>query len=148
MGPQGPQGLPGSGGGGDRYVGVPALRLMDASNQEIGAYENPDLVAMQVGTELVTASVQLENRAFLNQAPVYYYASTGCTATPMMYLDLRRYGSVLGTTLYYPTGNGARLDIHSFTDGESCFDTVWNATFATVGTASVAAFVAPFAITR
>jgi hypothetical protein len=148
MGPQGPQGPAGSGGTGDRVGGVPAVRLMDANSQEIGAYSNPDLVAMQVGPELVMASIQLETRTFLNQAPIYYYANAGCTGSPLMYLDLRRYGAVSGTTLFYPTGTGTRQDIHSFSDGTSCFDTTWNATFAPVGSASVAQFVAPFSLTR
>jgi hypothetical protein len=149
MGPQGPQGPPGTGsGGGDRVTGVPALRVMDAGGQEVGAYTNPDLVSLQVGTELVLASVHLENRNFLNQAPIYYYTNAGCSGTPMMYLDLRRYGSVVGSTLYFPTGNGSRQDIRSFSDGTSCFDTAWNAVFAPVATASVASFVAPFSLSR
>jgi len=147
-GPMGPQGPAGTGGIGGQSVGINALRVVDVNNVEVGAYQGPDLVSIQVGQELVLTSLQLEERKFLNQTPIYYYKATDCAGAPMMYVDMRRYGAVLGGTLYYPTGNGAKQDTASYFDGEGCYNVPWNSTFAPVGTASVNAFLPPFTLGR
>jgi len=133
-----------SGGGG----GVSALRVLDRDGLEIGAYLNPDLVSLQVGVELVLTSLHLERREFMTQTPIYYYPEAGCQGSRLMFADLRRYGAVFGTTLYFPTGVPVRREIRSYHDGESCNDAMWTSSFAPVATASVSQFIAPFSLGR
>jgi len=141
MGPAGPPGPPAP-------AGVSALRVLDSLGHEVGAFANPDLVSLQVGDELVLTSLDLANRSFLEQLPTTYYTQPLCAGTPLMYIDLRRYGYVSGGTLYYPTGAGSMQTFASYSDGTACW--AWSASFpmAPVGKTVVTGFTAPFSLGR
>jgi hypothetical protein len=141
-GPQGPAG-PSAGG----------LKLVDsqATPQTIGYFQYPQLAVLQVGPELVWVVIDAKNRNFQTGTPAYYYALENCQGTPMMYVDLLRFGTVQGTTLFYPTGDPTPMIYKSVQDENGCsnFTNLNNGmvdTFAPVGQASLANFIPPFKI--
>ena len=144
-GAPGPQGPAGPAGGG--------LKLIDsqATPLTIGYFQYPQLVVMQVGPELVWVVVDTKNRNFQTGTPAYYYAQQNCMGTPMMYVDALRFGTVQGTTLFYPTGDPTPMIYNSVQDENGCsnFTNLGSTsvdTFAPVGQASLATFVPPFKI--
>jgi hypothetical protein len=68
----------------------------------------------------------------------------------MMYVDLLRIGAVSNGMLYYPTGAPQVQPYQSYLEGGECTTLTdpASSTFASVGSRSVANFVAPFRIAR
>jgi hypothetical protein len=147
-GPQGPPGTPGGPGVGTAN-GSGALRILDANGVEVGVFEYPAVAGLTVGTELVLTSLDMAARTFDQGAlPTFYFASGDCSGTPMMYLDLLRFGVVSKGLLSYPTGGVAATVYGSYNQDGICASAAGSANLALVGTASVAGFVGPFKLAR
>lgn len=103
---------------------------------------------MPVGTDVVLAVMDAQNRTFYNAEPLYYYASANCTGTPLMYVDLLRFGSVYNGILYYPHGAATAQAFGSSLESGFCSASSGFATFAPMATAPVSQLQAPFSVTR
>jgi len=119
----------------------------------MGMFQYPQVAAIQVGQDLVWLVVNMKTRLFDQTPPVYYYASSDCSGQAMMYVDLMRWGAMVGSTLKYPQGDPTPMIYFSIDDGSGCSQATNNGTgqvdtFAPVGTASLAQFIGPFKISR
>ena len=121
---------------------------MDNAGTEIGVMAATHLVGIQVGTDLVFAWLDAMNRTFTTGDPVLYFTSGNCTGSPMMYVDLFRMGYVSNNTLYYPMGAVTSQPYGSWRESGNCVPSSGTATFAPMGTTSVANYQAPFVIVR
>ncbi len=146
-GPAGPPGPPGPTGPPTRTSGG-GLRIVDLAGVEVGLFVSTQLVAMPVGSEVVLAVMDAQNRTFYNAEPIYYYTAANCTGTPLMYVDLLRFGSVYNGTLYYPQGTAAAQSYGSSLESGFCSASSGFATFAPMATAPVAQLQAPFSVIR
>lgn len=149
-GPTGPAGPPGPAGGGEPGPGnvFGALRLVDSLGEEVGRFFYPNAVAMEVGAEVVFTNVDTYTRTFTAMTPPRYFASADCSGTPMLYLDLTRFGYVTNGVLHYPTGPSTVGPYNSYQDDDGCQALSGTAPFAQIGQLSVGAFVAPFSLSR
>ena len=77
-----------------------------------------------------------------------YFASADCSGTPMLYLDLTRFGYVTAGVLHYPAGPSTIGPYNSYQDDDGCQALSGTAPFAQIGQLSVGAFVAPFSLSR
>jgi Collagen triple helix repeat (20 copies) len=152
-GPKGEPGIPGLPGAPGSSVsvtgGAAGLRVVDASGAEVGLFLYPSVVAMTIGSETVLTSLDLADRVFdQSTLPTSYYAAGGCAGTPLMYVDLLRYGTASLGTLYYPTGGIVTTTYGSYMQDGFCTTNTGSANLATRAAASIASYVGPFKLTR
>jgi len=115
----------------------------------VGLLASPQLVAMRAGTDIVFVWLDAMNRTFGSAEPTYYFASSNCTGTPLMYVDLFRLGYVTHGQLVYPSGPATSQTYGSWLETGFC-QTSGGAvsTFAPMGSASVSTLQAPFSVVR
>jgi hypothetical protein len=106
-----------------------------------------------VGNDVVWMVVNMKTRLFDESTPLYYFATSDCSGTAMMYVDLMRWGSVTGSTLKYPQGDPTPMIYHSIQDVDGCSQSTNEGsgqvdTFAPAGTASLAQFLGPFKVSK
>jgi len=122
--------------------------VVDSTGAPIGVFQYPAFVALEIGNEVVMTSLDLAGRTFYREQPSFYFASADCSGPALMYLDLLRYGSVNGTTITFPTGNGSLVTYNSFSDGSECSPFSGTGVLGPVASASLAQFAAPFRLGR
>ena len=141
IGPAGPAGPVGPSGPG-------SVRVLDRLGNEVGLYQSPSYVMLTVGPTLVLVSLDLASASFYDAQPPFYYATNDCTGTPMMYLDMTRFGAVRVGTLSYPIGGPIATAYQSYKDSPTCQKISGTAVLAAVGTANVNGFATPFTLSR
>jgi hypothetical protein len=146
QGIQGPPGPPGP--AGSSTTGGGALRLVDSTGREIGAFFYPYIVALQLGSDVVFTSVDLTTTGFFEQGPPLFFGSTDCSGTGLMRAGVYRYGYVTGGVLRYPAGVAAPAAYNSILEDGMCFSESATTLLAAAGSTPVASFVAPFAVAR
>jgi len=114
----------------------------------VGIYQSPSYVMLTIGPNLVLVNLDLTSAGFYDAQPAFYYATNDCTGTPMMYLDMTRFGAVRAGTLSYPTGGQIATAYQSYKDSPTCQKISGTAVLASVATSNVTGFATPFTLSR
>ena len=123
--------------------------MVDQQGLNVGQFVSTQLVAMLPnGSEVVMTMMDATNRTFWDYPPVYYFTSDSCTGTPLMYVDLLRFGYVSQGTLFYPTGPATSQPYGSSLDNGFCSVGPGQATLAPMASTSVSNLRAPFSVVR
>jgi hypothetical protein len=101
-----------------------------------------------MGSDVVLTWIDATNRTFWNMEPWYYYTSTDCSGTPLMYVDLTRMGFVHNGTLYYPAGPATLQQYGSTFQEGWCSAVTGTGALAPMGSRPVNQLVAPFSVVR
>jgi hypothetical protein len=122
--------------------------VFDGQNHELGAFSFPNLISFYVGNEVISTALNTDAKTFQEQRPMLYYIAGWCVGTPLMRLDLTRYGYVSQSILYYPSGPQVASQYNAVHDGVTCTARTGNLPLASIAQASTAGIPMPLALVK
>ncbi len=157
-GPQGPAGVPGTPVGPPGPAGISNAQLVvvDAAGQQVGLFEGPNSVIVQVGSGLISLNVQATGlvqtpAVGLGSGVAAFYESGNCTGPVLLSaFEVVRSGWLLGSRVYYPADTITILTAHTsqtlYPTAGACHAVSSIGAYGPLASADLPVFAAPFSV--